>query len=68
MWENLSAAATVHEQALQPGAASRWCLQALDTSQAPSYAHQIFSLQVQPSKEETCLNTLAVAQSLSLIH
>lgn len=40
--EGVSAAA-----ALSPGCATQWRLHAVDASQASSYSHRVFSLQVQ---------------------
>jgi hypothetical protein len=45
IWEGVSAAAALHDEALRPGSATRWRLHATHPAQASCYSHRVFSLQ-----------------------
>ena len=45
IWQDVSAAAAVHDEALSPSGATQWRLHASDPAQASSYGHRMFLLQ-----------------------
>ena len=67
MWEGVSAAAAVAEEALSPHAATQWRLHAVDAAHVPSYSHRVFALQA-PSCRHCFICPLCAPSAACALH